>query len=183
MKKKGINDKEVNSLIEKKIKEGKSRSEILEELSEIYYDRKKLANLIALTPKPERRKKYKIYNDILLLLLILTIFSRLLIGVLVLADISIFATPFAFIYPLITLYFAIEVSKFRAYIYKILGLLALISVGDTIIKVEDFNFFFLLNLSIGIAVTFLTFYVGNKVFPNYGFGGPKEDEKGNILLE
>lgn len=183
MKKKSINTKQVNKLIETRINEGKPRNEILEELSETYFDKKTLATLIAMTPEIERKKKYKIYNDILLGLLILTIILKVLIGVLLLANVSIYAIPFAFLMPLLAVFFAIEVSRLKAYIYRVLGLMAIVSIGDSLGNLENFNFWFILDISIGVGITFLAFYLGNQMFPNYGFSGPKKDEKGNILLE
>lgn len=183
MKKKSINTKEVNGLIETRLNEGKPRNEILDELSETYFDKKTLATLIAMTPVIERKKKYKLFNDILLGLLILTIIIKVLIGVLLLANVSIFAIPFAFLMPIMAIIFAFEVSRLKAYIYRILGFMAIVSVGDSLLNLENFNYWFLLDISIGVGIIFLAFYIGNQMFPNYGFSRPKKDEKGNILLE
>ncbi|MCC5916225.1 MAG: hypothetical protein JJU02_02740 [Cryomorphaceae bacterium] len=183
MKKKFIDMKEVNRQIDKGLKDDLPRQKILEELSEVYFERQTLATLIAMKPVPERKKKFKPYNNILLGLLVLTILLKILIGILVLPDISIYIIPFALILPLLTVFFAIEVSKYKAYIYKPLGLLAIVGTGGSLRNYESIDFWFMIQLSIGLLIVCLSFYTGKKMFPNYGLMGPKRDQNGNISLE
>ena len=162
MSKKSINKKEVNKSIQEKVNQGISRTEILNELSEIYFDKKTLSLLIAAIPDPTRKEKYKLLN---------------------LAQVSIGLTPFAILMPIINIYFALEVSKYKGYIYNILGLLTIAGILNTMTQLNESGLYGIADLIFGLLIAGLAFYLGNKLFPNYGLRGPKKNTNGEIILE
>lgn len=187
MGKKSINTKEVYRLIEIRLEESTPKTEILEELSEVYFDKKTIAKLIAMTPNAKIKGKYRLLNNILLVLLLFTITLKVLFGVLLLVNISIYATPLAFLFPFINIFFSFEVSKYRGYIYKALGLFAIVGVLNTLLYVNYSEFWGGIDIFLNIVIASIAFYLGFKMFPNYGFTGPKKNKNngnnGNYVLE
>ena len=182
MTKKSLNKKEAFKTIQNRIQENIPRQEILNELSEQYYDKNTISALIASTIDPQTKEKYKLLNNFLLGLLALTIIAKILIGIALLSSLSPFLIPIAFLLPIITIWFALEVSKFKGYIYNILGILAIASIFNTIGKLEESGIYGIIDVVIVVAICGLSFYLGKMMFPNYGFLGPKKDTEGNILL-
>jgi len=103
-------------------------------------------------------------------------------GIVLLSSLSPLLIPIAFALPLLTIWFALEVWKYKGYIYNILGLLAISSIFNTIGNIGDSGIFGITDVGIVLAICGLSFYLGNKMFPNYGFFGPKKNIEGNFLL-
>jgi hypothetical protein len=182
MTKKSINKKEVAKVIETRLQENIPRKEILTELSEQYFDKKTISILIASTADNQTKEKFKTLNNILLGLLILTIVLKIIVGITLLSSISLFLVPIAFLLPIISIWFAVEVSKFKGYIYNLLGLLAFASIFKALGDMGEAGFFGLIDILIVVAIAGFSFYLGKKVFPNYGLFGPKKDSDDNIIL-
>ena len=182
MTKKSLNKKEALKTIQDSIRANTPRQEILDALSEQYFDKNSIAALIASTIDPQTKAKYKGLNNLLLGLLALTILAKILVGIVLLSSVSPLLIPMAFFLPVLTIWFALEVSKFKGYIYKILGLLAIGSIFMSINTIEASGIYGIIDWVIVIAICVLSFYLGNKLFPNYGLLGPKKDSAGNILL-
>ena len=183
MNKKSLNAKEINKTIKSELDKGVPRLTILNALSEVYYDKKTIARLIASTPDPLKKSKYQPLNNILLGLLVITIIIKILIGMAVLSTVSLYLIPAAFLFPLISILFAFEVAKFRGYIYKILGILAIAGILKMLSNIGESDMVLLLiDVSVSLIIACLAFFIGAKVFPNYGFLGPKKGSDGDILL-
>ncbi|MCF8348261.1 MAG: hypothetical protein K9G61_05560 [Bacteroidales bacterium] len=182
MTKKSINKKEVAKTIKNRLQDNIPRQIILDELSEQYFDKKTISTIIASTPDPLRKEKYKSLNNLLLGLLVLTILIKIFIGIVLISSFSIYLIPIAFLIPFISIWFAIEVSKFKGYIYNILGILAIAGMLNSIGNLKESGTYGLIDFAIVMTIAGLSFYLGKKIFPNYGFYGPKKDSAGNILL-
>ena len=182
MTKKSLNKKEAIKTIQDRIQANTPRQEILNELSELYYDKNTIAALIASIIDPKSKEKYRTLNNLLLGLLVSTIIAKILIGIVLFSSLSPLLIPIAFVLPILTIWFALEVSKFRGYIYKILGILASGGILKSIGYIKETGIFGILDVVLVIAICVLSFYLGNKMFPNYGLFGPKKDKEGNILL-
>ena len=182
MTKKSINRKEVVKTIETRLQENIPRKEILEELSEQYFDKKTISTLIASTPDNQTKEKFMILNNILLGLLILTIVFKILVAITLFSSISLYLIPIAFLIPIFSIWFAFEVSKFKGYIYNLLGLFAIISIFKVLGNLGESGTFGLIDIIIVVAIAGLSFYLGKKIFPNYGLFGPKKDSDGNVIL-
>lgn len=183
MSKKSIDRKDVLKTLKLGLSEGKSRQEILDELSEQYFDRKTLSTIIAMTPDQKTIDKYRLLNNLLLLLLLLSITAKTIIGIVLLSSISIFLIPFVFIFSLVNILFTIEVAKYKGYIYNILGILTLAGLLKLLSSIDIYGKGILIDVAIGLAIALLSFYLGKKMFPNYGLFGPKKDMNGNVILE
>ena len=111
---------EAIKLVEKKIKEGKGKQEILTEVKkEIKIPRKELANLLQHIPTLAQRNKYKKINTILIVFLIASIVVKSIKAWFVLEgteDIHFFVLTLAL--PILYLFLMIEISKFKAFAYK-----------------------------------------------------------------
>jgi hypothetical protein len=182
MTKKELKKKEALIEITNKLDSGMSREKILEELSTKYYGKDSIAKLIAMTPDNQTKKKYKWLNNVLLGLLGITIILKIIAGIFLLANVSLYAIPFAFLLPIINFLLAVEVSKYRGYIYNILGVLTIAGMLQSIPKYTEFRTFELIDKLIFISITGISLYLAKNMFPNYGFFGPKKDKQGNIQL-
>jgi hypothetical protein len=183
MNKKSLNAKEVTKKIKSELDQGVSRLTILNALCEIYYDKKSIAKLIASTPDPLKRTKYQTLNNILLGLLVITIITKILIGMAVLSTVSLYLIPAAFLLPIISILFAFEVAKFRGYIYKILGILAIAGILKMLSNIGKSDIILLsIDVCVSLIIACLAFFIGAKVFPNYGLFGPKKGSDNEILL-
>jgi hypothetical protein len=139
--------------------------------------------LIASTPDPQKKLKFRLLNNVLLGLLIATIITKILVGVALLSKVSLFMVPIAFLLPIITILFAYEVANFKGYIYKILGILAMAGILKMLTYIETSNItLVLIDVCVSLIIAGLAFYIGNKVFPNYGLFGPKKAPDGKFLL-
>jgi hypothetical protein len=182
MTKKSLNKKEAIKTIQDTIQVNTPRQEILNELSEQYYDKTTISVLIASTIDPQTKEKYTTLNNLLLGLLALTIIAKILVGIVLFSSLSPFLIPIAFVLPILTIWFALEVSKFKGYIYNILGMLAIASIFNSIGNIGESGIYGIIDVVLVITICGLSFYLGNKMFPNYGFFGPKKDTEGNFLL-
>lgn len=182
MTKKSLSTKEAIKIIQNRIQDNIPRQEILNELSEEYYGKTTISALIASTIDPQTKEKYKTLNNLLLGLLVLTIITKILVGIILLSSLSLFLIPIAFVIPILTIWFALEVSKYKGYIYNSLGILAIASIFNLIGNIGESGIYGIIDVVVAIAICGLSFYLGNKMFPNYGLSGPKKDKDGNLLL-
>ncbi len=183
-RKKFLDRKEAVKYIEAELTKGTPRKDILQQLSQQYYGKHSIAMLIASIPNPELKRKYKILNDILLGLLLLIILNKLWYSVILLSNFSFAAVPFI-IQLVFNIYFAYEVTKYNARIYNLIGILALVGIWYLISNLGDTanGVAIILGVLLNLIIAILAFYLSLKIFPNYGFFGPKKDAKGNIILE
>lgn len=182
MTKKSLNKREAIKTIQDRMQVNTPRQEILNELSEQYYDKTSISVLIASTIDPQTKEKYKTLNNLLLGLLALTIIAKILVGIVLFSTLSPLLIPIAFVLPILTIWFAIEVSKFKGYIYNILGMLAIASIFNSIGNIGESGIYGIIDVVLVTSICGLSFYLGKKMFPNYGLFGPKKDTEGNILL-
>jgi carbon starvation protein CstA len=175
-------------LIQQAIAQGESKQQVYERFSSEYGDDRTIARLVAQFPDRALKEKYHNLNKILFIMLIVTAVLK------VLAVFIMFENPLAIgigvlIVPALNIILAIEVRKVRASVYKVIGFLAIVAIvkslqvifGDT--RVADAMLFgSLLENMFLVAIACLSFYLGKKMFPNYGFFTPKKDESGKWLL-
>lgn len=152
MTKKSLNTKEAIKIIQDRIQNNIPRQEILNELSEEYYDKSTISALIASTIDPKTKEKYKTLNNLLLGLLVLTIIIKILVGIILLSSLSLFLIPIAFVIPILTIWFALEVSKYKGYIYNILGILAIASIFNLIGNIGESGIYGIIDVVVAIAI-------------------------------
>lgn len=189
MTKKSINPKEIQIIIQEKIQANISRKEIFNELSEQYYDKKMLSLMIASTVDPYLKVKYKTWNNILMGLLVLSIISKIIDGVLLfstytslMSSLTSVTISFSFIIPLLFAIQIVEVSKFRGNIYNFVGGLAIAGICQSISIIQELGFYALISTVLYLIISIVSFYLKRKLFPNFGFFGLKKDKEGNVIL-
>lgn len=178
-----LNKKIVRRFIKESRNNGKTDQEIYDELKIKYTDKQSIALLITGTITKENKKKYKPYNIILLVFLGFIFISSMFSKV----DVSDSRLKILLFYPFITIcigWTIYEVAKYNAYAYKSFGVFALaylISQIDFQILMTG-NIFYLIDKTVFAVIMFLSFYLGNKMFPNYGYKKLKKDADGDYVF-
>lgn len=188
MTKKSINPKEIQRIIQEKIQANIPRKEILNELSEQYYDKNMISLMIASTVDPYLKVKYKSWNNILMGLLVLSIISKIIDGVLLfstytslMSSLTALTISFSIIIPLLFAVLIVEVSKFRGNIYNFVGGLAIAGIFQSISNIQELELYALISIVLCLIISVLSFYLKRKLFPHFSFFGLKKDKEGNVL--
>jgi hypothetical protein len=183
MSKKSLDRKAVQKFIVDNRGKGKTDQEIYNEMSEQYYDKKSVALLIIGTVATENKKKYKFYNNILLGLLGLVILLRiLLVFSLTIQTGQLWTLLLVFIVPLFAAYFAYEIARYNAPVYRFCGFMTILGFMQTIGKSEVGGTDILINLVFAGAIAGLSFYLDSKMFPDYSPKNLKKDSNGEYIL-
>lgn len=182
MSKKSLNRKVSVQYIVESRDNGKTDQEIYNELSKEYYDKKSLVLLITGTVTSENKQKYKIYNNILLGLLGVAILSRILFVLGLTIETGQLWTLFlVFIVPIFAAYFAYEIARYNAPIYRFCGIMAILGFLQTLSKSENGNEI-LFNFVFAVAIAGLSFYLDGKMFPKFSPNDLKKDSNGEYIL-
>jgi len=180
--------KEALKIIEQRLKEGHPKSEIFSELTGKVKFRTDLLQLLAMVPEEELRKKYRNLNVLLFTLIVLVATVKIVIAFFTLLSVSIYMVPFVIFIALVSAFFAYMVWNFRGNMYRILGLFGIAGLLKSISNFEtwgsytatDWTLELLLVYIPGILIVILSYYIGIKVFPYYGFWGLLQEDKLNI---
>lgn len=183
MAKKDLKKKEAIQLIEQKLAKGLKKRLILEELSEEYMDRSAIEKFVAMTIGEETKNKYRSLNILLVILLITVGIPKLILGIVILSEISVYATLIALFLPVINIIFAVEIYKFRGYAYKIVGFLGIFSIVKNINYIFTNGLWGLIEFLLVTTIIVLAFYLGSKMFPNYTITGHKKDASDNWIFD
>ena len=182
MSKKTIDRKAAQKMIVDSRDNGKTDQEIYNELSQQYYDKKSVALLITGTVTTENKNKYKVYNHILLALLGLAILLRiLLVFSLTIQTGQLWTLLLVFIVPLFAIYFAYEIARYNAPIYRFVGIMTIVGFFQTIGKSEG-GTDILINLVFAGAIAGLSFYLDSIMFPDFSPKNLKKDSNGEYIL-
>jgi len=183
MGKKSLDNKAARKFIVEARENGKTDQEIYNELSQQYYDKKHIALLITGTVTKENKNKYKVYNNILLILLGLAILSRIIyvLGMTVQTGQPLILL-LVFIVPIFTAYFAYEIARYNGQIYRICGIMAIVGFLQSF-KVSEGIVEFAINLFFAAAVAGLSFYLESNMFPHYGNKNLIKDTNGDYILK
>lgn len=180
MLKKVINYREVNLLIQEKLRNGISRSQILSQLSEIYYEKKTLARLIAMNVSPQKRANYRSLNNLLLGLVFMSLVLKCLFSFAILAP-----NPFGYfavVVLLINTFMFVSVFNYNGSVYGMLVLTGIMTLIKVLPAFESMNNWALLDVAVTISGVALAYYLKVKMFPQLGWIMPKEGDGGKIIL-
>jgi hypothetical protein len=167
MSKKSLDRKAAQKFIVDSRDNGKADQEIYNELSQQYYDKKSVALIITGTVTTENKSKYKVYNNILLGLLGLSILFKLLtVFSLTIQTGQLWTLFLVLVVPLFAGYFMYEIARYNGPIYRFCGMLTIAGFLQTISKAEN-GTDILINVIFAGAVAGLSFYLDSKMFPNY----------------
>ena len=176
-------EKEALRKIQTGLEQGKPRKEILEELAGINYSRSSLAELIARTPDPKKKEKYKLLNYILVFFLLLSAIASVYAGIKSFGGKPVEAVIVSVITLLVITVLIIEVLRFDGYIYGLLTFLSLLGLITDLIRISEWEKGDLIGILLLLAFAGLAFYLNRKIFPNFGIFGLKKDKNGEYLLE
>lgn len=183
MSKKSIDRKEATGFIEAARGEGKADSEIYDLLTEKHYDKKAVALLVLSTVKKENKEKYKIYNNLLVFLLALTaLFKILTVFNLMVATQSAAFIFLLFLTPLFNILFLVYVAKYQAAIYRFCGLMSIVNAFRSITSNAGMADIVLM-IVLSAIIAGLSFWLDQKMFPNYKPSNLKKDAEGNYQLD
>jgi hypothetical protein len=181
-KKKHISKKETLQLITERIEKGESKNEIYNVLSSEYYDSELIAKLTAIFPDKELKEQFIGINKVLFYLLIVTAILKVLSVFPLLIEKPAIGFFVMLIVPILNIWFASEVKKTRGHIYRILGLLAIAGIFNSLGQIQEIGIWVLFDIILLAIISGISFYIGKKMFPNYGFSGPKKDSSGNWMF-
>ncbi|MES2381805.1 MAG: hypothetical protein V4538_12235 [Bacteroidota bacterium] len=182
MSKKSLDRKAAQQFIIESRDSNKTDQEIYNELVQQYYDSKAIALLITGTVTKENKEKYKLYNNILLGLLGLSIVLRiLLVFNLTIQTGQAWTLLLVFIVPFFAAYFAYEVARYNAPIYRFCGIMTIVGFAQSMSK-SDGGPDMMINLVLASTIAGLSFYLDNKMFPNYTPQKLKKDSNGEYIL-
>jgi predicted neutral ceramidase superfamily lipid hydrolase len=182
MAKKSLDYKNAKKIILERRENNISDQEIYNELTQLFFDKKGVAYLIKGTLTKEIKEKYKIYNNILLALIGLSILMRFLTIFLLTNDsLNIMILTFLIMVPLLSIYFIYGIAKYYVTIYRFCGLL---TFGGIIMSINHFDNLtnFLINLIFSLAVVALSFFMDSKMSPFYRSKYFKKDSQGEYIL-
>jgi len=120
---------EIRKIAEDKINSGMSHQEVFNELKEtIDEPLNKIANILKTIPKPKKIKEYKIAHLVLFGVLIITILSKMLIGVGFVIENGLKTAPLIFILPIINIFLLYGITKYKTQYYQFVGIFSLLSI-------------------------------------------------------
>lgn len=164
-----------HELINRYLKNGRSRSDIFEELTRGKpLSEAKIAFSIASIPQFELKEKFKSINIILLILLLALAILAILQGPINTKSILRASTP---------LFFSIFVFKFYGAIYRWIALSSAIDLLNIFSEKSISNIMSVANNATLLLVTVISFWIGTRVFPNLGLVEIKRGEGGKYLLK
>lgn len=182
MSKKSLNRKDAQKYIIVSRGNGKTDQEIYNELSEQYYDKKSVAILITETITSENKKKYKVYNNILIGLIALTILFKLfMVFSLTIQSGELWILLFALFAPLLAGYFIYGILNYQKPIYRFCGIMTGLGFLQNMRKLDSTSDI-LINIIFTVAIVGLSLYLDNVMFPDYNPKGLLKDSNGDYIL-
>ena len=184
--KKDITKKELLKLIEVKLNKGISKAEVYKEVSGFYsveqLEADVLPRTIAYFPDAGLKLKYKKENTVLYMLLFIAAVFKVVSSIPSLFNLQAIGILLMVFLPFVNIWLAMEVMKTRAYVYKVIGVLAIAGFLNSLTLIESSGLWVLLDALVLGVVSFLGFKLGKVMFPNYRYSGPVKDENGEWLM-
>lgn len=182
MSKKSLDRRSAQEYIVDRRNSGVEDQAIYTELVQKYYDKKAIALLIKGTATTENIRAYKVYNNILVGVLGLSIVIKLFMVIsLALSSGKLWALVLVLIVPVFSGYFMYEIARYNGPIYRFCGWMAIAGFLQTVRDmsgVEDV----LINAAFTGAGAGLAFFLDNKLFPDYSPRKLKKDSAGEYVL-
>lgn len=184
--KKDITKKELLKLIEVKLNKGGSKADVYKEILDSYsvekLDADAVPRAIAYFPDADLRLKYKKQNTILYMLLFIAAVFKVVSSIPSLFNLQAIGILLMVFLPFVNIWLAMEVMKTRAYVYRVIGVLAIAGLLNSLTLIESSGLWVLIDALVLGCVSFLGFKLGKVMFPNYRYSGPAKDEDGEWLM-
>lgn len=180
-----MNSRKALKIIEQRLKEGYSKKEVYEELFGQVKFRMDLLQLLAMVPDYKDRIKYKKVNLIVFCLIVFVAVAKVIISPHFFLDTPFYMLPLAVFAALTWVFSLILVLNFKGFVYRYIGLFGSIGLISSILKFNEWSSYdatawlskLLLAWIPGILIIALSYYIGFKVFPYYGFWGRLQEKK------
>lgn len=183
MNKKSLDGKAASSYIIENRNNGMTDQDIYTNLSQEYFDKKAVAILIKGTLTDEIKQKYKLYNNILLGLLGLSIFLKLIMVLNLAVETGELWTLILMLFvPIINIFLIFGVARYQIPIYRLCGFFSILSLMQTISHSANFwdTVFVLIFASL---IAGIAFYLYSKLSPNYGPDSIEKDDTGEYQFK
>ncbi len=182
-----MNQKMAKETIEQRRGEGKSDQQIYNELAEHYANKKNLALLITGTATSEDKNRFRLYNNLLIGLLTITLLLRLLSSFQLVqaGEFPGFLIIVAAIMPALFIY---GISQHLAPMYKlcgilsVLGIITILATWGTGALTGEGSLNKLVDLVLVVPIAILSFYLAGKMFPKFNPGKLQSDGKDGYIL-
>ena len=162
--------KEVRKAANQSILNGKTKQETFEELKTTSHrSEKDLAKIIQTIPSLRARKKYKVLNIILIVLLSLTILFKMMAGLPIIIENGIKWFPIVFLLPIINIWLLFGVITYRPHYHRMVAVFAILGLFQLFGNMvgEPFEPLIIIDFSIAAGLIGLGFYLNSKLFTNY----------------
>lgn len=183
---KDINQRGLLKLVEVSLKEGISKKDLCQELTDSitssHLDANAIPKTIAYFPDSDLKIKYKKQNTVLVALLMITAVFKVLVAIPALFELQAIGILLMVFLPFLNIWLALEVMKTRAYVYRVIGVLAVAGIINSLLSLDTSSVWFMMDLVFMGVIAFLGFVLSKKLFPNYRYSGPVKDEKGDWLM-
>ena len=192
--------KEIRQLVKTEQLKGKADKDIHADLVEKYGYRKTIAKIIVTTVKPEYKNKHRLYAGILLAFAILIVLFNVwriwygfLNGSEAFYENSYLIRKFIFSILFLAMFFSTVLLKkdltfYGISIYAYLFLIPfLLFLSEAILKCLGISYLGLeilyVDLIAMIFLSLLAWFFQRKIFPNYRYGNPNQDENGEYIFD
>lgn len=166
-----MNKKEIKKSAISKIKEGKTRQQAFEEIrDETKESAEDIAKIVRFIPTLQARKKFKIANTILGIILILTVLIKMLAGLPIILELGgAQYLPLLLLLPIINIILTIGVFRYNGSYYRLVIFLTIIGLLNSMKYIigEEFDPLILIDLGIAGVLIGLSSYLGNKLVSSY----------------
>lgn len=176
-----MDPKTAKKIIDDRRSEGKNDQQIYDELSAHYDNKKNLALLITGTAPVQTRKQYKLYNNVLIGLLAMTLLLRLIGAFSMVAEAGILGFIVSLVGILLPALFIYGFINYMGAMYKFCGFLTVLGTVQVLVRWDN-SMLMILSLLILIPMAVLSFYLSSKMFPNFNPNKLRKDENGAYLL-
>jgi hypothetical protein len=165
---------------------GKTNQEIYLQLKEQYSDLKSIANLITGTALKSDIEKYKLYNKILVAILILAAVFQVLFVINYAAAPNMIKMILISVAPILYVWAAFPISRYEGSVYRSCGGLTIATnlsqLGNTQLMNFSDTVTVIIDVILIVLIVFLCFYLDAKLFPNYSPSSLKTDREGDYIL-
>ncbi len=167
------------------LRNGESKEDIYLKFKEKFGNENRLARILADFPTEETRLKYKGLNLLLFWLLIVSALLKIVTSLELLDSLGLWGFLLLLIIPLINLSFAAAVWNMQGWAYRSLGWLVLYGIFKLCASgvFVDHGLFGVIYLSFFLAIAALSFYIGLKAFPYYGWLWHQVGPDGKVIFK
>ena len=188
--------KDILNTIRSSLLEGKAKAQIHEDLSKEYYDEDLLHGLLASSPSEEAKNNNRMLSVALIFLLYTNGIIQLLIAIILCLSAKglsslILLIPVTLFTPAINYYSAQQIRQSNGGMFILICLVGCMGFlsGNTSSYIMDrfandgFDFIRYISLGLVTLIVIGIFFLKQRMFPYYGFFGPKKDSKSRPIYE